>query len=412
MLLNREIIKKKYTRKNLDNHTFSNSNICVSNFWECSLRNSKFNNLKIIDSVFVDADLYGAKFKNCILENSNFSHTLLSNCDFSSSKFKNINFRDAIYNEKTKWPKNFDLKKHKMFNLKEFNPYDYNVKMSMERIKKLSKKKLKEFKKKFFNKIKKNKIKTNNIVQKIVKELTYGKGYYIFKNLYSKTETKIAEKLINKEIKKTKNYKQAKVNYSTDKRLKYIVIHKLLNMDKVFVKMIQPDLIMEAFKKLMGRNFFCTWFAAQCSLPETRGQNLHLDYPYVKANYPNEKIPIGMGGSKFLLSCGILTYINDSDKSNYGPIVLDHSHKKRKFPSINDVKNKKFKRLKIPRGGALIFNSLIWHAGMPNYSQDKIRTLLVAHYTPDFIKPRYNLKNETRLSIIKKDQKYLKQLIV
>lgn len=403
----KKILKKNYLKKKLDKIKFKNIKIIQCNFWEASLKNTLFENVEILDSVFTDADLSGAKFSNTIIKNSNFSHAIITGCDFSKCKFVNINLREAIYDSKTKWPKNFDLKKHKMFNLKEFNPYDYNVKMSMERVKKL-----KEFKKKFFNKIKKNKIKTNNIVQKIVKELTYGKGYYIFKNLYSKTETKIAEKLINIEIKKTKNYKQAKVNYSTDKRLKYIVIHKLLNMDKVFVKMIQPDLVMEAFKKLMGRNFFCTWFAAQCSLPETRGQNLHLDYPYVKANYPNEKIPIGMGGSKFLLSCGILTYINDSDKSNYGPIVLDHSHKKRKYPSIDDVKNKKFKRLKIPRGGALIFNSLIWHAGMPNYSQDKIRTLLVAHYTPDFIQPRYNLKNETRLSIIKKDQKYLKQLIV
>ena len=119
-----------------------------------------------------------------------------------------------------------------------------------------------------------------------------------------------------------------------------------------------------------------------------------------------------MGSNSFLLSCGILTYLNDYDKNNYGPIVLDNSHKYRKFPSIENVKNKSFVQVKIPRGGILILNSLLWHAGMPNYSEKKIRTLLVAHYTPEFVKPRYDLKKETKKSIIDRDKKYLKQLIV
>ena len=45
--------------------------------------------------------------------------------------------------------------------------------------------------------------------------------------------------------------------YSVDKKLKSININGLLNLNKVFIKMIQPDIVMEAFKKLMGERFFC-----------------------------------------------------------------------------------------------------------------------------------------------------------
>ena len=405
----KQIYKKNFLKKKLNKSKFENNKINVCNFWECSLVNSIFKNVEISNSVFTDANLKNSLFKNCVIKNSNFSHSIVTGCDFSSTKMINVNFRDAVYDDKTKWPPNFDLKKAKIYNFKNYNPYDYKVKMSFENIKRTSNKELKKFK----NKILKDKDdKIKKAVKKIIFELTEGKGYIIIKNFYSKRDTKIAEDLILKQIKKTKNFRKAMYEYSVDKILKSININGLLNLNKVFNKMIQPNIAMEAFKILMGQRFFCTWYAAQCSLPQTRGQNLHLDYPYVVANHPNEKIPFGMGSNSFLLSCGILTYLNDYDKNNYGPILLDNSHKYRKFPSIENVKNKSFVQVKIPRGGILILNSLLWHAGMPNYSEKKIRTLLVAHYTPEFVKPRYDLKKETKKSIIDRDKKYLKQLIV
>ena len=91
--------------------------------------------------------------------------------------------------------------------------------------------------------------------------------------------------------------------FSRDKKLNQINIYNLLNLDKVFTEIIQPKIAMKAFKKLVGEKFICTYFAAQCSLPGARGQNMHLDYPYVTYNEPGDHIPYGMGGKKFFLSC-------------------------------------------------------------------------------------------------------------
>jgi ectoine hydroxylase-related dioxygenase (phytanoyl-CoA dioxygenase family) len=174
--------------------------------------------------------------------------------------------------------------------------------------------------------------------------------------------------------------------------------------------MIKPKEAMNSFKKLMGEDFICTWFAAQCSLSGSRGQSLHLDYPYVSHNIPGEKIPEGMGSENFLLSCGILTFLNEYDKDYKGPILLKNSHKLRRFPTIEDLKKNNFTNIKVPQGSILIINTLVWHAGMPNFSKKKDRHLLVAHYTPKFVKLRYDLAKETNMKLIKKDN-VLKKLL-
>jgi len=53
----------------------------------------------------------------------------------------------------------------------------------------------------------------------------------------------------------------------------------------------------------------------------------------------------------------------------------------------------------------VILNTLLWHAGAPNYSENKNRHLLVAHYTPDFVRLRMELKKNTKKQVLKKDLK-------
>ena len=47
----------------------------------------------------------------------------------------------------------------------------------------------------------------------------------------------------------------------------------------------------------------------------------------------------------------------------------------------------------------------MWHAGAPNYSEKNDRHLLVAHYTPNFVKLRMNLKNDLKKNVLLNDIK-------
>jgi len=410
-------MQKNFTNKNLKDLDFLgkkiklkvlNSTLKNCNFWEANIANSNFDKTTIQNCVFTDAVLNNVSFHNTVIKNSNFSHSNLSNCDFSKTKLVKVNFRDVVYNNKTKWPKNFNLKNINFLEEKKFNPFDYKIKMSLNQIKNTSSKKIKEFKRNFLKKIKKEK-KLTSTQNKIIYELTKGKGYYIIKNYYKKNLASKAENIIKRELIK-KNSNKIKKDFSIDKKFKSINIYGLLNLDPIFRKLIRPNILMGCLKKIMGDDFICTFYAAQCSLAGCRGQILHLDYPYVVYNKPGQKLSSAFAAKDFLFSIGVLTFINEYDKNYAGPILAPGTHKLRRFPTIEDTKTKKLVKVKVPRGGILIINSMIWHSGMPNYSKSKDRHLIVAHYTPSFIKRRYDLLKETKKKFVYKD-KDLKKLI-
>ena len=86
-------------------------------------------------------------------------------------------------------------------------------------------------------------------------------------------------------------------------------------------------------------------------------------------------------------------------------IVLRVKHHFIPHYDIEMGKYAKTLKVKVPKGGMLILNTLMWHAGAPNYSDKKDRHLLVAHYTPSFVKLRMNLKGTTKKNVILKDKK-------
>tara|TARA_B100000959_G_scaffold280046_1_gene341210 strand:- start:132 stop:1430 length:1299 start_codon:yes stop_codon:yes gene_type:complete len=416
---NQDLNKDKFDYKNLTNNSFFNSKLYKSSFkncnlekcsfWESNLTYANFNNAEIKNCVFSDANLSKASFLNSIIINSNLSHANLKGVNFKNAKFKNINLRDAIFDKKTKWPKNFNPLYHGAINDKNFNPYDYSTKLSYLNIKKLSNQIIRK-KKKIINR--KKTILKNKTVKRIIYELTKGKGFFIIKNYYNKNKIKKVLDIITREIKRDNIYQKNYSKFSCDKKYKNINILNLLNLDKIFSEIIQPRIAMDAFKKLLGENFICTWFAAQCSLPGSRGQNMHLDYPYVVFNKPGDRIPYyGMEDKELLLSCGLLTYLHDFDKEKSGTFFLENSHKFRKFPTIEDVKKNNFQQVKIPKGGIMIFNALMWHGAMPNYSHNKNRFVVVAHYTPGFVRTRLDIAKKIKKSVIKKDKGILRQLL-
>lgn len=371
------------------------------NFWESYMPNSIFKNSTIKNSIFTDSNLTKSVFKNTKIKDTNFTHSNLKGVNFSSAKLYNVNLRDAVYDKDTLWPQKFNPSNFGAIEDNNYNPFDYKTKLSYQAIKNLPLNIISKYKNK-----RKIKIKTYaGLEKKIIYELTKGKGYIVIKKFYNQKKINLAEKIINKRLKNSKNYQKIYNTYEIDKRQKSVNFFDIQNYGEVFVDMIQPKPVMNAFKCLMGDNFICTYYAAQCSLGGSRGQSLHLDYPYVSYNKPGDKIPIGMGSENFLLSCGTLTYINDYDKNNSGPIVLKNSHKLRKFPNVEDVKKNKFAQVKVPKGGILVLNTLMWHAGIPNYTENKDRSLIVAHYTPEFVRRRMDIKQNTNAKTIAMDKK-------
>ena len=130
------------------NKKFINKNLIKENFWEIDLSHSEFHNTKIHKSVFTDANLRNSIFKNSEIVNTNLTHADLRGVNFRTSKLVNVNLRDAVFNNKTLWPKNFNPTKYGAIEYKKFNPFSYLRKLSYNNIKSLTLKELKEYKKK------------------------------------------------------------------------------------------------------------------------------------------------------------------------------------------------------------------------------------------------------------------------
>jgi ectoine hydroxylase-related dioxygenase (phytanoyl-CoA dioxygenase family) len=48
---------------------------------------------------------------------------------------------------------------------------------------------------------------------------------------------------------------------------------------------------------------------------------------------------------------------------------------------------------------------------MPNYSENKNRSVIVAHYARNFVRSRLDIEKTTKKSVIKKDKGILRQLL-
>ena len=382
ILKNKTIKKISFIKSDLKKSKLNNKNFDRCDFWQANLKAVKFENSKFKNCVFTDSNLHKANFYNSKLTNVNLSHTNLKGANFQLAKFLNVNFRDAIYDHTTKWPKTF-------------------IPKNSEAIK---------YSKKNNKIIKKSKPKQNKLVKKIVNALTRGKGYYVVKNCFNENKIKKAFNILMKQVMKDKKIKSNLNNFSKDKKLCQKWIYNLLNLDPIFVDLIQPKLAMEVFKIILGEKFICGFFEANCLMPGARGQFPHIDYPY---NYTYENgadIPFETK-KNFLFNCQTLITLNDFNKSNGSTAFLEGSYKKVKFPNQTLNKKYKFKQIYAPRGSLVLFNGLTWHTSMPNYSYSANRFCILGQYLPSFIKPMLDIAGTTKKKVINKDKGLLKQLL-
>jgi len=378
--------KISFLKASISRANFINCNMEKCDLWESKLSNTKFTNTNFKDCVFTDADLSRARFVNSSIIRSNLTHTDLRNVDFKTSKITKTSLRDAIFNDKTKWPKNF-------------NPLSHGAKKY-----KLIKKKVEK--------------RLSKVEKKILHELTVGKGFYVVKNYFSKKKIKKAFNIILKKIHKDKVWRKKYNNFSRDKKVNQFYVHKnLMNLDKIFVELIQPKIAMNVYKKLLGEKFICSFYGANCLLPGARGQTPHCDYPYLDIVKPGERLPFNLGvsakhiGKRFLFNCQIVIPLTDFNIDNGSTGFRLGTQKYCKFPHENEFKKGKFEQYKIKAGSVILFNGLLWHGAMPNYTSNQYRFCTLGGYVPHFIKPMLDLRRTTNKKIIANDKGHLKRLL-
>ena len=286
----------KFYKKKFHNKIFQNKDFKQFDFWEAEFKNVNFINCKFNESIFCDAIFKNVLFEKCEIKKSNFSHTKFYNTKFRNSKLRLNNFRDSQRDNKSIIPIKISLFNK---NMKQFDFQNINQKLEFS---------------------------LNKQEKKIFYALTKGPGFYVIKNFHSKSKIKKAYNIIDKMVMNDKKIKSRASFFARDKKFNQKWIYALLNLNKVFIDIIQPTPAINVFKKLLGERFICGFFGANCLLPGARGQIPHLDYPYYRFVKKGEKIPFS-SRKNFFLNCQILTPLTKFDNSNGSTGFFVNSHK-------------------------------------------------------------------------------------
>lgn len=364
------MLTKNSVSKKFKNLTIIEKQFNKYDFWNSKFINSKFINCKFENCIFADATFENVEFENCEIKHSNFQHSsfIKSNVKISLSK-------DNLLD---------DLK------------VDDNSKLSGNFFK-LFKKKIK-------------KTLNNNFSQKefkIYNALTKGKGYIVLKNYYQKNKISKVFKILDQIVKKDKKIKNNKNNFTRNKRINQKWIRSLVNINPIFSEFLLPKIVNKVFSKMIGENFICGSYSANCLLPGARGQNLHIDYPHYRFVSPGKNVPY-KNKKNFFLDLQIITPFTEFTKINGSTAIVENSHKKNKYPDKEDIAKSKIKNIAMKPGSILIYNGLLWHGATPNFSKSQKRYAIVAQYVPNYIVPMENLLKMTNKKILKKSEEMKK----
>ena len=250
----------------------------------------------------------------------------------------------------------------------------------------------------------------NEDIEKYVKIMMEGKGYFTLPQLFSPNEIKEARDLIMN----LSNQDRPKVTHFHGSHEDEVSLQRrvwnLINKGEIFQKMVQNPKIVEIASAFLGDEFILGSIAANRLLPGGPGQEPHIDYPYW--DYYNKKsFPFALNPS-FPLNMQVTILLDDFTENNGATAVLADSQKWGKYPTKDDENNffKTCSRMTGKAGDAVVFFGMIWHCAMKNQSNQD-RTGILIQYLPKFVKPMEDQKNIVDKEIIEKASPLLKQLL-
>ena len=176
-----------------------------------------------------------------------------------------------------------------------------------------------------------------------------------------------------------------------------------LSLCFIFSEFLLPKVANKVFSRMIGDNFICGSYSANCLLPGARGQHLHIDYPHYRFVSPGKNLPY-KNKKNFFFNLQIVTSFTEFTRINGATAIVENSHKKNRFPDKKDISKSKIKIITMKPGSILIYNGLLWHGATPNFSKSQKRYAIVAQYMPNYIVPMENLIKMTNKKILKKSE--------
>jgi ectoine hydroxylase-related dioxygenase (phytanoyl-CoA dioxygenase family) len=169
-------------------------------------------------------------------------------------------------------------------------------------------------------------------------------------------------------------------------------VFNLLDLDPVFVELIQHPLAIELVRELLGDGFLISNFTANIALPGSRSMNLHADQAIV--------IP-----EPWLApwAINIIWCLDDVSEANGATRYVPGSHRVTRHADLPNDALQRSRPFEAKAGSIIAMDGRMWHTSGANTTPRDERALLFGYYSADFIRPQVNwnvvLSETTRASL-------------
>jgi len=252
-------------------------------------------------------------------------------------------------------------------------------------------------------------LKDNLDINEALSELMQGSGVIVVENVFDLKAIKNARSIVNN-FADNQEQKESHFNAEAEASGKIQLQQRVWNLfgkGKVFSELITNDLIFDLISKFLGSEFFCGSYCASRLLPDSPGQELHIDYPYWDY-YKEGSFPMGLNSS-FPQNCQATIPLDICSAESGATGYIPGSQRNLHYPNKEDDFSNLQQMLGKP-GDLVFFNGNCWHGAMPNES-DHQRAALLIEFLPKYIKPVEDLVSYLDLDFKENCSERVKQLL-
>lgn len=156
-------------------------------------------------------------------------------------------------------------------------------------------------------------------------------------------------------------------------------VFNLLDIDPVFVELIQHPLGIALVRDLLGDGFLISNFTANIALPGSRSMHLHSDQAIVIPEPWFEAWAIN-----------IIWCLDDVREANGATRYVPNSHRVTRQSELPPDAVARTRPFEAPAGSIIAMDGRMWHTSGANTTQRDERALLFGYYSADFIRPQVN----------------------
>ncbi len=168
-------------------------------------------------------------------------------------------------------------------------------------------------------------------------------------------------------------------NIGLDPNEHNVRVFNLLDLDPVFIELIQHPRAIDIVTHLLGESFLISNFTANIALPGSKSMELHSDQgivvpePWLKP-----------------WSMNIIWCLDDVDEENGATRFIPGSHAVTRPEELPADPLSKTIPFEAKAGSIIAMDGRVWHTSGANTSQDRQRALMFGYYSAAFIRPQTN----------------------